>query len=160
MKKRIQFPLVELMLLIILLFILAIFALPKFLDVGSEARIKTLNATVLSLSSVNRMLYSRAVIKNVQNVALQSTDLLGEKDAGAYLVFGELRAQQSDLEQFINSGMIEYVKSNKQGQIRLYLGRYKNESCYIRYQQADKTVADDGQILVRKARYKIKNTGC
>lgn len=160
MKKRIEFPLIELILIIILLFILAIFSLPKFVDVGSEAHIKTLNSIALNLASVNRLLYSRAVIKNVHHNALQSTDVLGEKDAGAYLVYGELRAQKSDLKLFINSPLITYVKSKEQGKIHLYVNSDKDERCYITYQQAMKVTSIDGLVSIQKAGYIIKSTGC
>ncbi|WP_022941491.1 hypothetical protein [Psychromonas hadalis] len=160
MKKRIEFPLLELILIIILLFTLAIFALPKVMDVGSEARIKTLNATALNLGSVNRLLYSRAVIKNVQNNVLQSTNILGKKEAGAYLVYGELRAQQNDLQLFLESTLFEYSEAKPQGRIHLYLGSYKNEACYINYQQARKIITEDGLNHIQRARYRIKSTGC
>lgn len=159
MKKRIEFPLVEVLVILILLFVLAIFALPKFMDVGTEARIKTLNMTALSLGSINRLLYSRAVIKGVQNNELQSTDILGEKDAGAYLVYGELRAQVEDLKRFADSGLIEYVPSKQPGKVRLYLDRYKNNGCYIDYQQAQKFTIG-GQVTFQRATYKVKSTGC
>lgn len=160
MKKRIEFPLVEMMLIIILLSILAFFALPKFVDVGIEARIKSLNATVLSISSLNRMLYSRAVIHGVQDNALQSTDALGEKDAGAYLVYGELRAQEKDLKHFLESDLVEYVATNEEGVIRLYLDSFKNDACYLEYHQATQKMMPDGQGAIQKARYRVKSTGC
>ena len=160
MKKRIEFPLAEMMLIVILLSILAFFALPKFVDVGIEACIKSLNATVLSLSSVNRMLYSRAVIKGVQNNALQSTDSLGEKDAGAYLVYGELRAKESDLKRFLEGDLVEYAATNESGVMRLYLDSFKNDACYLEYQQATQKVMPDGQVMIQKALYRVKSTGC
>lgn len=159
MKKRIEFPLVELLVVIILLFAIAIFALPKFMDVGTEARIKALNTTALNLGSVNRLLYSRAVIKGVQNKALQTTDIFGEKDAGAYLVYGELRAHPSDLKRFTDSGLIDYVATKQQGKIRLYLDHYQNDACYIDYYQAQQVI-EEGQQRIQKAHYKVKSTGC
>ncbi|GLS90421.1 hypothetical protein GCM10007916_14880 [Psychromonas marina] len=160
MKKRIEYPLFEYVVIIILLFVVAIFALPKFIDVGIEARIKALNATVLSISSVNRMLYSRALIKGVQENALQTTDILGEKDAGAYLIYGELRAQEKDLQRFLDSDLIEYAPTNKEGVIRLYLDRFKNDACYLDYQQAAQKMMPNGRVAIQKATYRVKSTGC
>ena len=160
MKKRIEFPLLELTLIIMLLSMVAFVALPKWMDVGSEARIKMLNATALNISSINRLLYSRALIKNVHNSALQSSDILGEKDAGVYLVYGELRAQKIDFKKYINSALIAYAKTDKPGELRLYLENYRNEACYINYQQAYPKLNLDGKISIQKARSRIKSTGC
>ena len=160
MKKRIEFPLVEFLLLLILLFVLAIFALPKFLDVGSEARIQALNATALNIGSVNRLLYSRAVINNVQNSALQSTDVLGANEAGAHLVYGELRAQQADLEQYINNILIAYEQPGTAGELRLFFDNYKSEACYITYYQASLETDLVGKSSIKKAFYRVKSTGC
>jgi len=159
-KKRIEFPLLELLLLIILLFVLAVFAIPKLLDVGSEARIKALNAVALNISSVNRMLYSRAVIKSVQNTPLQGTDVLGEKEAGAHLVYGELRAQQEDLEQYIGNVLFSYETTGKAGEVRLFFDNYKSEACYIVYQQASLIANPVGQDSIQKAFSRIKSIGC
>lgn len=160
MKKRIEFPLFEVMVIIILLSVLAFFALPKFIGVGIEARIKSLNATVLAISSANRMLYSRALIKGVQDNALQATALLSSKDAGAYLVYGELRAEEKDLKRFLESDFIEYGRANDKGAIRLYLDSFKNEACYVEYRQAVQKVMPDGQAIIQKASYRVKSTGC
>jgi Tfp pilus assembly protein FimT len=159
-KKRIEFPLFELIVVIILLFVLAIFALPKFLDVGSEARIKTLNAVALNLSIVNRLLYSRAVIKNVHNVALQNSVILGGQDAHFFLVYGELRAQQIDLEKVLNSSLIKFSQTAKPGEIRFYLENYKNDACYIRYQQASINTNSDAKASIKRASYRIKSSEC
>ena len=160
MKKRIEFPLFELLSLIILLFVLAIFALPKFMDVGSEARIKTLNATALNLDSVNRLLYSRAVINNVQHNALQATDVLGEKDAGAHLVYGELRASIMDIRLFITSPLLGYASGVQKGKVRLYLENYRNERCYIEYYQASAENSSSVQIKIKRAYTRIQSSGC
>ncbi|PKG39196.1 hypothetical protein [Psychromonas sp. Urea-02u-13] len=160
MRKRIEFPLFELMTIIILLFLLVLVALPKFMDIGSEARIKALNAIALNLGSVNRLLYSRAVIKNVQQNTLQSTDILGGEDVGAYLVYGELRAQKEDLKQYIGNNLIDYELEKKENNIRIYFINYKNERCYIDYNQAHQVTSPDGEKVIKKAHSRIKSTGC
>lgn len=160
MRKRIEFPLFELMLVVILLFFIVIFAFPKYMDVGSEARIKTLNAIALNIDAVNRLLYSRSLIKNVQRNTLQSTDVLGEKDAGAYLVYGELRSQKNDLKKFIDNELISFVQGNNLQSIRLYLSNYKNERCYIDYYQVYQVDALDKHSSIKRAYSRIKSTGC
>jgi Tfp pilus assembly protein FimT len=159
-KKRIEFPLFELIVVIILLFVLAVFALPKFWDVGREARIKTLNAVALNLGTVNRLLYSRAVIKNVQNMALQSTDVLGGEETGVYLVYGELRAQPSDLKKYVTSPLITFSQMTKSGEVRFFLENYKNDACYISYREASLITDSDYKPSIKRAYYRIKSTGC
>lgn len=160
MKKRIEFPLLELTLIIILFSMLALVAIPKWIDIGTEARIQTLSTIAVNLSSVNRMLYGRSVVKSVHNNALQATDILGEEDAGGYLVYGELRAQADDLKMFLNNSYISYSDTNHAGEVRLYLDNYKNEACYINYQQAKKVMKPDGQLFLQQARYRINSKGC
>lgn len=159
-KKRIEFPLFELMMIIILLGTLAIFALPKYISISVEARVQTLNATILSLSSANRLLYSRAMIKGVEVNDLQSTDILGEEEQGAYLVYGELRAQKEDLKKFLDGDLIDYSETGQPGVIRLQLRFYKSEACYIDYHQAKPIKLSNEQTVIQKASYKIKSTGC
>jgi len=158
-KKRIEFPLLELMLIIILLSVLVIVSFPKFIRIGIEARIEALNTTVMNLESVNRLLYSRALIKGLHENALQETKALGAKSAGAYLVYGELRAQEADLKRFLDSDFIEYSLIKAPDSIRLYLDSEKNDACYVDYQQAKQQVRN-GKKIIQKATYKIKNIGC
>lgn len=160
MKKRIKFPLLELTLIIIFFSMLALVAIPKWIDIGTEARIQTLSTIAVNLNTVNRLLYSRSVVKSVQNNALQSTDILGKDDAGAYLVYGELRAQADDLNVFLENSFIDYSETNQAGEVRLYLNNYKNQDCYINYQQADKVIKSDGQFSIQQARYRINSKGC
>tara|TARA_R110001583_G_scaffold51161_2_gene159700 strand:+ start:23404 stop:23895 length:492 start_codon:yes stop_codon:yes gene_type:complete len=162
-KKRIEFPLFELTAISILLSVLLIFALPKFVDVGREARIKTLNAVAQNLDAVNRLMYSRAVIKNVQNVPLQHSAVLGGEDADVYLVYGELRAEQNDLSNIGISPLISFEKTNQSEEIRLYLKNYQNEGCYINYHQA--SLVDDVNTptvspAIKKAHYDIQHVDC
>lgn len=160
MKKRIQFPLFELMLILILLFVLAIFALPKFVDVGVEARISSLNTMAKNLNAINGLLYNRAMINGVQNNALQSTDVLGGNDVGAYLVFGELRAQETDLKRYLDSEYVVYDKGDSDGGIRLYLDSYKDSGCFLYYHQAILKEAGTAQAVIQKATYKVRSVGC
>jgi len=159
-KNRIEFPLFETVLIIILLSVLAIIAFPKFENIGVEARIGALNATVLNLNTLNRLLYSRSVIKGIQDNALQETDIFDTESAGAYLVYGELRAEKEDLKLFLESDLIVYGKGHHLGEVRLYLDSYKNSGCYVEYRQAEKIILPDGQTSIQKATYKVKSSGC
>lgn len=161
MKKRIEFPLFEMTVIGILLFVLLTFALPKFVDVGREARIKTLNAVAMNIDSVNRLMYSRAIIKNLQHIALQHSDVLGGDQANVNLAYGEIAAEQSDLINVVSSTLITFEKTQQPGEIRLYLKNHRNEGCYINYQQA-RTLQDSNTStpMIKKASYYIQTDDC
>jgi MSHA pilin protein MshA len=162
-KKRIEFPLFELVVIGILLFVVLIVALPKFIDVSREARIKTLNAVVQNLEAVNRLMYSRAVIKNVQNVALQHSDVLGGEVINVYLVYGELRAEPVDLMNVTISPLIILEKTKQPGEVRFYLKNYQKEGCYIDYQQAyliNNLRPDSVSPIINRAQYHVNSINC
>jgi hypothetical protein len=130
------------------------------MGVGIEARIRALDATVLNLKAINRLLYSRSLIAGIHNNALQATGVLDKNDTGAYLVYGELRAQKNDLQQFLENDSIGYSKTNRSEVLRLYLNHYKTDDCYIDYQQAQKKIMLDGKFAIQRARYTVKSVGC
>lgn len=160
MRKRIHYPLFEFMAIVIFLFLLAVFAIPKFVEVGIEARIRALHSTALNLEAVNRLLYSRAVIKGVHKNALQDTEVFGSDNAGAFLVYGELRAEKKDLQHFLDSNSIQYYKGDSLGGIRLYLDRHKSSGCYIYYHQAVRKKLENGRTSIKKAIYRVRSVGC
>ncbi|MEI6898056.1 MAG: hypothetical protein V5786_11335 [Psychromonas sp.] len=160
MEKRIEFPLFELTVIIVLLLVLVVFSFPKFIEVGIEARIRALHATVLNLKAVNRLLYSRTLIAGREKSILQDAGFLDESDDGTYLVYGELRAQKNDVRHFLESDSLAYSKTKNTEILRLYLDQYKTPDCYIDYQQATGKVMLDGKYAIQRASYTVKTTGC
>jgi len=78
MNKQQGFTLVELVIVIIALGILAVVAIPKFINLSSDARIASLRGMEAAMRSGANLIHSKAVINN-QDVGLIMTDIGGAK---------------------------------------------------------------------------------
>ncbi|QUM76304.1 prepilin-type N-terminal cleavage/methylation domain-containing protein [Moritella sp. 24] len=65
--KHKGFTLIELVIVIIVLGILAATAVPKFINIQSDARISTLKGAEGAILSANSLVYSKAVIQGIEN---------------------------------------------------------------------------------------------
>ena len=64
MKKQSGFTLIELVMVIVILGILSAVALPKFVNLGSDARAASVKALEGSMRSTNSMIYAKAAVNN------------------------------------------------------------------------------------------------
>lgn len=73
MKNR-GFTLVELIIVIVILGILAVTALPRFIDISSDAKISTLNGFKASMESAAKLFVSKAIIQGLENGGAVNTE--------------------------------------------------------------------------------------
>lgn len=69
MNKQKGFTLIELIIVIVILGILAVTAAPRFIDLQSDARAKTLQGVKAALQGSSQLVYAKAAIAGVQNAS-------------------------------------------------------------------------------------------
>jgi len=74
------FTLIELVVVIVILGILAATAAPKFIDLTADARTSTLEGVEASVKGASALIYSKAIVKGVQNLPFSSLTLSDDPD--------------------------------------------------------------------------------
>ena len=82
-KNQVGFTLIELVLVIVLVGVLAAVALPKFVDLGSDARISAIKGLDGAMRSANTVIYAKAAVSNSMG-ATGTVTISGVSIATAY----------------------------------------------------------------------------
>lgn len=154
------FTIVELVIVIALLGVLAAVALPRFLDIGDNARQAVLEHLEGKLHSIANLVHAEAVLKSVQNQARNDSDVVIEGMI-VEMKYGYPEARVSTtghadimnlLELQLSSGLT--VDNSANNLVRIGYDN-SNNGCYVQYQEADADAAAPNPYQVT-----LVTTGC
>ena len=144
------FTLKELIVVLIILFILAATASPKFMNIKADANIATLESMGTAIQSAAKLVYAKAAIQGVHEESLTTIDLDGDGQTDVEIAFGYPSASRGNgISQIMGSNFEEdWTWSTTYRDTRFWLttaslggrsGQYVNRSavansgCYILY---------------------------
>lgn len=139
------FTLIELVTVVVILALLAAFALPRFVGLSGEARSAVVGQLAVAARSANNLVYARSKMQGfstrvvVGRSDLLDVDLDGDGSFETRLKWGYL--DNTDVEKWVESGdeiLIQYqgIDNTYFGFDRDGNGSPSNDNCYFQYTQA------------------------
>lgn len=86
--KQQGFTLIELVVVIVILGVLATTAVPKFIDISSDANKSVLEAMGGAILSGSKLVYAKSIVQGVQNQALTNIDIDGDGNNDVEVKYG------------------------------------------------------------------------
>ncbi len=153
MRKQQGFTLIELVAVIILLGILAVTALPRFIDLQSDARAGVLKGVKASLQGASTQIYAKSLINGVESAATATVESNGNTIEVAY---GYPQAHPADatnasIKDLITiddeDGSLTFeVLTAESASIKVGYGDLSSGTCYVTYTEATSSTDPDIKI--------------
>ncbi|PKG80886.1 hypothetical protein CXF85_22550 [Colwellia sp. 75C3] len=141
------FTLIELVVVIIILGILAVTALPKFIDLQEDANTATLQAVEASIKSATAMVYAKSVIKGNNNLTAGAGVVVDINGTDLSIKYGYPRANylptsaKGSWDDLIELDNDAFSSTMVGGHFIIYLGDTPptelHDKCMLSYKQVD-----------------------
>ena len=102
MPKQQGFTLIELVLVIIILGVLSATAMPKFINLQSDARKSTLDGMKAALQGANSLLYAKALIQGKEKMESADIDTTGDGKTDTLAVYGYVNADAGEIQNILS----------------------------------------------------------
>jgi len=122
-NKNKGFTLIELIIVIVILGILAVVAAPRFINVSSDAKIAALKGMGGAIISASQLVYAKAIVQGVDNLATGFVDLDGDGVTDIETRFGyPSGSRENGVSKVMDSTFItEWTWSTNFARTRFYL---------------------------------------
>lgn len=147
-NKKSGFTLIELVIVIVILGVLSVTALPKFIDLRSEAIISTSENLIRAINSASTLVYSKSVIQGVEKSPTAVVTVNGE---AIDVVYGYPAAIRSGISAVLDFDEGDWANNQRDSEWHsrastfpgawiYWQGSFEEDAgslrCYIRYRQS------------------------